>query len=160
MITKNIYNDIKEYIQTEENMEEYYDVLLNVSARLNFGKNYSLLTSDELKEFNPTDKEINVISMNSTLFDMLLDWYGNLENLLKGMESAYILNDNIYFCRGWNYDIISLDVLGCDANGQARDLFIKFCNEDRKTISRGGFEYMKAHGELTSVYSLLSAKSA
>ena len=97
MNTTNIYNEMETLTPNMIGQDAYREIAMNVAARQKYNTNYTLLTKKQKETLEFPKDKIRAISTKSALFDTLLDWYGNLENLLKCVKSGYLYGDHIYF---------------------------------------------------------------
>ena len=85
------------------------------------------------------DEENSLICVGRFLFDSLLaeglaEWFkcDRYDCLVKHVRSCWLSRGGddwyFYFVTGCGYDVISSDLLGCDADGVARRKFVDFLN--------------------------------
>ena len=113
-----------------------YELLRNL-ATLEAG--YSLDGElDEEADERVCEEESSIITVGRFQFDSLLagglaEWFECKRSELTGyVRSCWLSRGGddwyFYFVTGCGYDVISSDLLGCDANGVARRKFVDFLN--------------------------------
>ena len=121
-----------------------------VCARVLYEKPFDDLDDIEREELGrDLCVAIKRIPIESLLFNALRFWYcaqNDYTVLADLVRGGYIDNGYLYFGTGYGYDTISSDLLGCKANGHAKEIFIKFCNEPESTMRLGGAFYMNVLG--------------
>ena len=135
----------------------------DVCARAIYDKHFEELTDAELSELN-NDCAISVkrIKIDSLLFRALRYWFNAWDDykiLSDCVRGCVIANGCLYYGTGWGYDTISSDLLGCQANGRAKEVFIKFVNEYEYIMEMGGRDYMYSLGYGSSVCSELEMRA-
>lgn len=114
-----------------------YDLLRNL-ATLEAG--YSLDGElDEAADERVCEEESSIITVGRFKFDSLLaeglaEWFHvrHISDIAGHVRSCWLSCDGddwyFYFVTGCDYDVISSDLLGCAADGVARDKFVDFLN--------------------------------
>ena len=150
-INELIYHEIEtidpERIESDDDLIVIHN---DVCARAIYDKNFEELNDVELSELN-NDCAISIkcIKIDSLLFRALRYWFNawnDYKILLDCIRGCVIKNGCLYYGAGWGYDTISDDLLGCQANGHAKEVFIKFCNEYEYIMEMGGRDYMYSLG--------------
>lgn len=114
-----------------------YELLRNL-ATLEAGYSLDDRLDDEAVE-RVEDEENSLICVGRFRFDSLLaeglaEWFkcDRYDGLVKHVRSCWLScgGDDwyFYFVTGCGYDVISSDLLGCDADGVARRKFVDFLN--------------------------------
>lgn len=85
----------------------------------------------EAQEDDNSDLSFWFLPENSFLFHALVRYFRNRANFLSHVRSVIADDDGIYFPTGVGYDIISADLLGGQADGQARQDFLNWINQHR-----------------------------
>lgn len=139
----NIYKEITWFDASEIVEHDMFDgidsyELLRNLATLEAG--YSLDGElDEEADERVCEEENSIITVGRFLFDSLLakglaEWFkcDRYDGLVKHVRSCWLSCDGddwyFYFITGCGYDVISSDLLGCDADGVARRKFVDFLN--------------------------------
>lgn len=151
-----IYNDIQswdvgEFIRNAfDTIEEGLSVHANMCALEDFNKQYWDLDEDCRQEVDQ-DQFIKVcrLSVDSLLYEALQLWYQDKPE--AHVRGGYVYKGYLYYGTGIGYDTVSSDLLDCDCDGIAKEVFISFLNEDEDTLKKGGKEYMKATGHSKSI---------
>lgn len=115
-------DDVLEVEPDESNDDIWYAVAENIQQ-----------TDPDYKEWDVYEIMSDIICLwkiekRSRLYDYLLKWYGSEENLLKNVRDVYDTNYAIYFVTGIGYAIMSADLLGGTADGNAEREFDQFVN--------------------------------
>lgn len=85
---------------------------------------------EEAREFgNGGASTLWAIPLDSTLMEMLIEWYGGFAELSASARSSFTADSHFYFVTGMGYDIMSADLLGGTADGQAAREFDAFVVE-------------------------------
>lgn len=76
--------------------------------------------TEEANEFYPGGSmTLWAIPMDSYLYEMLQKWHGGHSNMMGAVRGAFEQDNMFYFCTGCGYDVMSADLLGGTADGQA-----------------------------------------
>lgn len=79
---------------------------------------------DEANEFYPGGSmTLWAIPRHSVLYTALEKWYGSHDAMMGNIRGAFERDEYLYFCSGCGYDIISADLLGGSADGEASKQF-------------------------------------
>lgn len=85
---------------------------------------------EEAREFwNGGASTLWAIPLDSRLMELLIEWYGGFAELAASARSSFTADSHFYFVTGMGYDIMSADLLGGTADGQAARGFDAFVAE-------------------------------
>lgn len=140
-ITSAIFNEIEDVHQTSsDSFEKYYDVLYQLAKNeIDTNKEYYDSESDyheaiceEIGNLNT----VNRISQDGILYQALIKWHNRNDvnsyplnlKVLENVRSAVLYDGYLYYVTGYGYDAISSDLLGGNADGEAKKEFLKWIN--------------------------------
>lgn len=140
-ITSAIFNEIQRVdLSCPENREDIYHIFYELAEKeLDANKeNYE----NESQYEEAIDEEmsdiatVNRISQDGILYQALIKWHNrNDENsyplnlkVLENVRSAVLDGGYLYYVTGYGYDTISSDLLGGNADGKAKEEFLKWIN--------------------------------
>lgn len=138
-----IYKEIDWFSAEEISERDILDgidswLLLDNLATLEAGYSLDEELTDEM-EAQVSDELESLITVGRFKFDSLLasglaKWFHvrNISDIAGHVRSCWLSCDGddwyFYFVTGCGYDVISSDLLGCDADGVARRKFVDFLN--------------------------------
>lgn len=127
IIDERIFNEVESVDLSDYSFyEENFNLLYELASKEAYSD-----SEEAIEEALSNIISVYRIHLDSLLYKALLDWYGGFANLEDRVRSCVLDGDYIYFITGCGYDIISADLLGGSADGEAKKEFLKFLNEEK-----------------------------
>ncbi len=120
--------DISDYSFYEENFNLLYDLASKEAQVDGFDDEEEEEREEAIENALSSIVSVYRVHLDSLLYKALLEWYKDFANLEENVRSCTLDGDYIYFVAGCGYDIISSDLLGGTADGQAKKEFLNFLN--------------------------------